>query len=176
MASRTRTKSLSNAGATSSPVLKESQGKLTRARTKLTKDEDHENDMEKENKSKIARGKGKAQSKVPTESSEKGNVTQCLCQGFDDGTPMVCCSLCKVWYHFRCINLGEDEASEIRVYVCPSCTKDTGRRTVSECLWPICYSFGVPLCSHFGAIFQLSFLLYHVLRSYESYIVPTSFL
>ncbi|KAH9973473.1 hypothetical protein BGW80DRAFT_241155 [Lactifluus volemus] len=54
----------------------------------------------------------------------------CSCRGVDDGTPMVQCGTCDDWYHFRCIELSEDDASEIKVYVCPSCQEKTGRRTV----------------------------------------------
>src|SRR5947208_2876363 len=60
---------------------------------------------------------------------------------------------CLTRYHFRCIQLSEDDASEICesyfiftwinyarlmyphllvVYVCPSCQEKTGRRTVSK--------------------------------------------
>ncbi|KAH9986086.1 transcription factor S-II, central domain-containing protein [Russula compacta] len=56
----------------------------------------------------------------------------CSCRGVDDGTPMVQCGTCNEWYHFGCIQLSEDDASEIMVYVCPSCQEKTGRRTVME--------------------------------------------
>lgn len=56
----------------------------------------------------------------------------CSCRGVDDGTPMVQCGTCDEWYHFRCIQLSEDDASEIMVYVCPTCQEKTGRRTVME--------------------------------------------
>jgi hypothetical protein len=92
----------------------------------------------------------------------------CSCRGVDDGTPMVQCGNCDEWsgiivislffstddrrrYHFRCVNLNEDDASEISesfvsisaftgvtsyatvVYVCPACQEKTGWRTVSKC-------------------------------------------
>ncbi|KAF8265068.1 hypothetical protein EI94DRAFT_1736716 [Lactarius quietus] len=64
---------------------------------------------------------------------------------------MVQCGNCDEWYHFRCVNLNEDDASEISesfifhftftavtfcvtvVYVCPSCQEKTGWCTVSKC-------------------------------------------
>jgi hypothetical protein len=57
----------------------------------------------------------------------------CSCRGVDDGTPMVQCGTCNEWYHFGCVQLSEDDASEIMVYVCPTCQEKTGRRTVSKC-------------------------------------------
>ncbi|KAI0060755.1 hypothetical protein BV25DRAFT_929645 [Artomyces pyxidatus] len=80
----------------------------------------------------------KSKAKSPTKRSAKNGKTKkeeelfCTCRGYDDGTPMVQCSQCDEWYHFRCIKLGEDEASEIRVYVCPGCQEKTGRRTVMD--------------------------------------------
>ncbi|KAI5999330.1 hypothetical protein F5J12DRAFT_724472 [Pisolithus orientalis] len=56
----------------------------------------------------------------------------CLCDQPDDGSPMVCCSLCNEWYHFRCVNLGLEDASELEVYVCPTCHTKTGRRSISD--------------------------------------------
>ncbi|KAH9056266.1 hypothetical protein EDB87DRAFT_1638219 [Lactarius vividus] len=61
---------------------------------------------------------------------EKEELLFCSCRGVDDGTPMVQCGNCDEWYHFRCVNLSEDDASEIMVYVCSSCQEKTGWRTV----------------------------------------------
>ncbi|KAH9166816.1 hypothetical protein EDB89DRAFT_2001434 [Lactarius sanguifluus] len=44
---------------------------------------------------------------------EKEELLFCSCRGVDDGTPMVQCGNCDDWYHFRCVNLNEDDASEI---------------------------------------------------------------
>ncbi|KAH8986846.1 hypothetical protein EDB92DRAFT_1801644 [Lactarius akahatsu] len=62
---------------------------------------------------------------------EKEELLFCSCRGIDDGTPMVQCGNCDDWYHFRCVNLNEDDASEIMVYVCSSCQEKTGWRTVT---------------------------------------------
>ncbi|KAJ7116023.1 hypothetical protein C8R44DRAFT_587834, partial [Mycena epipterygia] len=59
----------------------------------------------------------------------------CLCRKGDDGSPMVNCGQCDEWYHFACINLSEQTAEDINVYICPSCTEKTGHRTVSEYLF-----------------------------------------
>ncbi|KAI9431373.1 hypothetical protein H4582DRAFT_1858968 [Lactarius indigo] len=61
---------------------------------------------------------------------EKEELLFCSCRAVDDGTPMVQCGKCDEWYHFRCVNLSEDDASEIMVYVCSSCQEKTGWRTV----------------------------------------------
>ena len=62
---------------------------------------------------------------------EKEELLFCSCRGLDDGTPMVQCGNCNEWsgfivvfsssstddhhrrYHFRCVNLNEDDASEM---------------------------------------------------------------
>ncbi|KAI0708842.1 hypothetical protein C8T65DRAFT_649641 [Cerioporus squamosus] len=54
----------------------------------------------------------------------KGRVTRksskayCLCKKPDDGSPMIHCSACKDWYHFRCVELSERDAEEILSYTC----------------------------------------------------------
>ncbi|KAF8347885.1 hypothetical protein F5887DRAFT_670450 [Amanita rubescens] len=50
---------------------------------------------------------------------------------------MVHCALCYIWYHFTCVDLSEPEAEDISIFVCPSCTESTGRRTISEYLKPL---------------------------------------
>ncbi|KAI1793537.1 hypothetical protein LXA43DRAFT_1001195 [Ganoderma leucocontextum] len=66
--------------------------------------------------------------------AKKGAKTYCLCKNADDGSPMIHCSSCKDWYHFRCIDLSERDAEEIQAYVCSSCHEKTGARTISEYL------------------------------------------
>ncbi|KAI0306149.1 hypothetical protein B0F90DRAFT_1910520 [Multifurca ochricompacta] len=82
-----------------------------------------------------SKGKEKAAPKKTTPArgvKAKEEELFCSCRGVDDGTPMVQCGTCDEWYHFRCVQLSEDDASEIMVYVCPSCQEKTGRRTVME--------------------------------------------
>ncbi|KAJ7155369.1 hypothetical protein C8R43DRAFT_1065913 [Mycena crocata] len=57
----------------------------------------------------------------------------CLCRKPDDGSPMVNCGECDEWYHFVCVDLSEQTAEDINVYICPSCAEKTGHRTVM--LW-----------------------------------------
>ncbi|KIK23899.1 hypothetical protein PISMIDRAFT_64903, partial [Pisolithus microcarpus 441] len=104
--------------------------KSTRPREKIG---DHTSDDEKENKIKPTRGKTPKPVVKTVHDDTKTNY--CLCNQPDDGSPMVCCSICNDWYvyHFRCVNLGLEEASELEVYVCPTCHAKTGRRSISEC-------------------------------------------
>lgn len=56
----------------------------------------------------------------------------CMCSMGDDGSPMILCAECKIWYHFTCVDISEPEAEEIGIYICPSCTETSGRRTTFE--------------------------------------------
>ncbi|OCB87803.1 hypothetical protein A7U60_g5126 [Sanghuangporus baumii] len=72
-------------------------------------------------------------SKSTDRSRKKGGGTYCLCKGEDDGTPMIKCEGgCQSWYHFRCVDLDEDDAGEIEQYICPECEVKTGRKTVMD--------------------------------------------
>ncbi|GLB41926.1 putative PHD-finger [Lyophyllum shimeji] len=83
--------------------------------------------------------KGKVLSKTPSKtpsrtppakkSSKPASPAYCTCKKGDDGTPMVQCGECQGWYHFRCVELKEEDAEDITVYICPSCLTTTGRRT-----------------------------------------------
>ncbi|KAF7308779.1 Transcription elongation regulator [Mycena kentingensis (nom. inval.)] len=80
----------------------------------------------------------RARTKHPKPKRDHGPVVKaadvyCLCNGADDGSPMVSCSECDGWYHFTCVDLSEEAASDINVYICPPCTAKTGQRTVM--LW-----------------------------------------
>ncbi|KAL4065849.1 hypothetical protein J3A83DRAFT_4099230 [Scleroderma citrinum] len=133
MASRSRRKS--------SPAAKDSSRKdvsssrSSRARERPTKIDDNTSDGGKETKPRPTRGKPKPQNKSAHDGKINDKTSYCLCNQPDDGSPMVYCSLCNEWYHFRCVNLGLEDASELEVYVCPTCTAKTGRRSISECHW-----------------------------------------
>ncbi|KAG5647794.1 hypothetical protein DXG03_007716 [Asterophora parasitica] len=43
----------------------------------------------------------------------------CTCQKGDDGSPMVQCGECNVWYHFRCVDLTEEDAEDIMTWEGP---------------------------------------------------------
>ncbi|KAI0731322.1 hypothetical protein C8Q76DRAFT_691152 [Earliella scabrosa] len=63
--------------------------------------------------------------------TRKGSKAYCVCRKPDDGSPMIHCSTCKDWFHFRCVGLTELEAGEIQSYACPSCHQKAGARTVN---------------------------------------------
>lgn len=77
----------------------------------------------KKNGTTKKKGKGKGKEQV-----------FCVCRGKDYGTPMICCGACREWYHFSCVGLEQEDAEDIEVYICGSCSLETGLRTASEYL------------------------------------------
>ncbi|KAJ6591535.1 hypothetical protein DFH09DRAFT_1273453 [Mycena vulgaris] len=118
MSTRARTRTASTAAKT--PPAKPAPKSKTIPKPKRS--EDAENDKPKP--------APKAKSKRSKSSTP---ASYCLCRKGDDGSPMVNCGQCEEWYHFSCINLSEQTAEDINVYICPSCTEKTGYRTVM--LW-----------------------------------------
>jgi hypothetical protein len=136
MSTRSRTKSVSATKNGKSQPTKDSQSQSTGSRARSLRGEDHMSEMEKENKT--SRGKAKTKAANHAQNSQvKEKSTFCLCHQPDDGTPMVSCSVCDEWcvyavkirlhgltqspcaynrYHFRCVNLSEEEASELRKF------------------------------------------------------------
>ena len=60
------------------------------------------------------------------EDSEPANKElYCSCKQVDDGSKMIECNECQVWYHTRCVGVGEAELKELNTqkknYVCQSC-------------------------------------------------------
>ncbi|KIO24846.1 hypothetical protein M407DRAFT_25805, partial [Tulasnella calospora MUT 4182] len=58
--------------------------------------------------------------------------TYCICNGADDGSPMITCEVCDNWFHFQCIEIDEDQADDIGTYICPKCHETTGRSTTMK--------------------------------------------
>ncbi|KAI0084453.1 transcription factor S-II, central domain-containing protein [Irpex rosettiformis] len=81
---------------------------------------------EKENVTKV---NGGSLSRAASKSSQEVCFA---CQQPDDGSPMIHCSECKEWFHFKCLQLDSREAEDIHLYVCASCTEKTGLQTVME--------------------------------------------
>ncbi|KAG5654372.1 hypothetical protein H0H81_003830 [Sphagnurus paluster] len=52
--------------------------------------------------------------------------SHCICKGIDDGSPMVRCEHCKVWYHFTCVDLTEEDAEDIRTWEGPDAFEVNG--------------------------------------------------
>jgi len=67
------------------------------------------------------------------------------CREKDYGTPMICCGACREWYHFSCLGLEQEDTEDIEIYICGSCSLETGLRTASEYLpFLICTRVVVP--------------------------------
>ncbi|KAH8093285.1 hypothetical protein BXZ70DRAFT_392172 [Cristinia sonorae] len=66
----------------------------------------------------------------PRSSKPRAPKVHCLCKKPDDGSPMILCSECNEWYHFGCVDLKEEVAEDIHIYVCSSCSQKTGLHTV----------------------------------------------
>jgi len=107
MASRTRRKS--------SPATKNipvsagkdaPSSKSSRTREKPIKIDDNASDGEKENKAKPTRSKPKPPNKSAHDGKIKDKTSYCLCNQPDDGSPMVCCSLCNEWCAILVSDLG----------------------------------------------------------------------
>ncbi|TFK39799.1 hypothetical protein BDQ12DRAFT_511656 [Crucibulum laeve] len=149
MSTRSRTRAATAAAAgTSKPQENPiSKPKSTRSKKAPTQNEAVADVAEKENtktktttKAAPKKGKGKIASKT-------ANSTLCTCSKGDDGSPMVHCAECKNWYHFSCVDLTEDEADDINVYICPSCTESSGRRTASEYIEFVSYYTTTVACA-----------------------------
>ncbi|TFK29665.1 hypothetical protein FA15DRAFT_663824 [Coprinopsis marcescibilis] len=78
-------------------------------------------------------GKNKLPKSISQRGKDKSVVDTrevlCTCSQGDNGSPMVLCGECRIWYHFTCVDLAESDADDICFYVCPSCAETTGRRT-----------------------------------------------
>ncbi|OJT02887.1 hypothetical protein TRAPUB_6557 [Trametes pubescens] len=48
----------------------------------------------------------------------------CICKKPDDGSPMIHCTSCKDWFHFRCVELSEKDADEIQVWEGPEAVQE----------------------------------------------------
>ena len=66
-----------------------------------------------------AENRNKAQ-KAKQEASD--DAVYCLCEGKDDGSPMICCDVCNDWLHFACLDLDEEGVRCVKLqsgFVCP---------------------------------------------------------
>jgi hypothetical protein len=54
---------------------------------------------------------------------ENGQQVYCLCKRVDDGTPMVFCSGCGIWFHCDCVGLSKRQADRLENWTCSSCVK-----------------------------------------------------
>ncbi|OAG04042.1 uncharacterized protein CC84DRAFT_884389 [Paraphaeosphaeria sporulosa] len=56
-------------------------------------------------------------------SSLSNDATRCVCNGSDDGRPMILCESCRNWLHMPCVGLNDNNVPP--VYVCVFCTGQT---------------------------------------------------
>lgn len=54
-------------------------------------------------------------------SSDDDDAEYCVCRRGNDGTPMICCSQCGEWFHFKCVGLTQRKADALSEYVCAAC-------------------------------------------------------
>ncbi|KAF8630111.1 hypothetical protein AX15_003072 [Amanita polypyramis BW_CC] len=118
--SKTRRASTSQASPTSPTVPKAE----SRSRRKTI-----DADAEKENATLPA---AKTISKTTNKKTGKELTKEinCTCTKGDDGSPMVRCAVCRIWYHFTCVDLSEPEAEDISVFACPTCMESTGCHSI----------------------------------------------
>ena len=136
MATRSRTRSATSKvpHTTSTPKLQ------TKSMNRNQKDPQHNVDISSGHEGKEVKDKATKISNVKPKKTKKSlRSVLCFCSKEDDGSPMILCSECKIWYvyyqlilffsvftgtkntryHFTCVNLSEPEAEEISEY-CPS--------------------------------------------------------
>ena len=54
-------------------------------------------------------------------------VGYCLCGEGDDGQFMIQCDMCDDWFHGRCVNVTEQQATNLKDYSCPRCDRGTSQ-------------------------------------------------
>lgn len=65
------------------------------------------------------------------EEDEEDNALYCICQrrqGDVEGG-MIMCDRCEQWYHYRCMDITEDDAELVDQFICPPCHQVTGEKT-----------------------------------------------
>ncbi|PKI84486.1 Transcription factor bye1 [Malassezia vespertilionis] len=63
--------------------------------------------------------------KEEEEEEEEDDKVYCVCRKQDNGSPMICCSVCGEWYHLKCMGLSKRVADAMDEYVCDPCEKST---------------------------------------------------
>ncbi|KAF9038433.1 hypothetical protein BJ165DRAFT_386193 [Panaeolus papilionaceus] len=151
MSTRTRAAKAGTTSKRSSATPSTTGAKSRGAKAVLVKEEPMDTDSDvKPKEAGRARGRKSekgATARVPKKSASIGEETKakakpgpkmkdvyCTCSAGDDGSPMIFCSGCRIWFHFTCADLSEADAEEISVYICPTCSQTTGRRSACEFL------------------------------------------
>jgi len=86
--------------------------------------------IEKLNGGTVTEEKKKIVKKVKTSETSSTSAEQlyCICRKpYDPEIFMIACDSCDEWYHGSCINLTEDQAVDIKSYICQNCREDIER-------------------------------------------------
>lgn len=85
-----------------------------------------------------SRTKVKVEEKAPPaaapgeeEEEEEDDALYCICKRRQDDIEggMIACDRCDQWYHYRCMEITEDDAELVDRFVCPPCHEFTPERT-----------------------------------------------
>lgn len=86
-----------------------------------------------------SRSKVKVEEKAPPaaapgeeeEEEEEDDALYCICRRRQDDIEggMIACDRCDQWYHYRCMEITEDDAELVDRFVCPPCHEFTPERT-----------------------------------------------
>lgn len=65
------------------------------------------------------------------EAEEEDTALYCICQRRQDDVQggMIMCDRCEQWYHYRCMDITEDDAELVDQFICPPCHQVTGEET-----------------------------------------------
>ena len=67
---------------------------------------------------------------LPNTEEESDTKLYCICQSlYDEERMMIACDRCDDWYHTICMNMKDEQAELVDVFICPNCEKSTERRT-----------------------------------------------
>ena len=64
----------------------------------------------------------KANARKAATDQRNSNDIYCVCDGSEDGRPMVHCSYCDDWFHYDCVSFTKDETQRKGTrWYCPTC-------------------------------------------------------
>ncbi len=65
------------------------------------------------------------------EEEEVDNALYCICRQRQDDVEggMIMCDRCEQWYHYRCMEITEDDVELVDQFICPPCHGETGEKT-----------------------------------------------
>jgi len=67
-----------------------------------------------------------------TDEDDDEEQEYCVCRRGNDGSPMICCSHCDEWFHFKCIGLNKRAADRLDEYICQGCQAKEPGNTKKE--------------------------------------------